>query len=167
MKKLWSGCFLMVPTLAMLHQDESTRFLIEYLSDTSKKHEVSVVISLLEKGARVCQVDPIFLRPVIGWAARTGDVAIMRAILGAGKVEVNAADRDGKTSLMLASWLQHVAVVEILLAQRGIAVKVVDRLKRSALYYACSSEDSEEKNRIIDLLCKAGAKLKDGKSTHS
>lgn len=161
MEKIFLFCFLTMPVCAMLERDTDVgkkygRELVEYLADAEIVHKPEVVLSLLEHGACVCKTDLIFGRPVLSWAVLTGNIAIVEAILTK-KLDVNAPDQDKRTALMLAARLGFPNIVALLLSH-GASIKIVDRLRRSALYYAKSGDDGEPRDKIVDLLCAAAAK---------
>ncbi|KAF5336382.1 hypothetical protein D9611_006550 [Ephemerocybe angulata] len=66
-------------------------------------------------------------------------------------IDINAKDQDGKTAIMWASQLGHVAIVKLLCAAAGIQVNISDGEGRTALMLASSKILHSEST--IELLC--------------
>jgi ankyrin repeat protein len=73
-------------------------------------------------------------RTPLQWAAMSGNVAAIAALLKAG-ARVDGADSSGKTPLMVAAWNGHKAAVDALVAA-GADVRHVDNDGNTALHYA-------------------------------
>ena len=74
------------------------------------------------------------------WAATNGHTGIVRALLAAPGLDVNAADDDGWTALMTAARKGHTETVTALLAAPGLDVNAADDAGLlTALYLAESN----------------------------
>ncbi|MCX5924739.1 MAG: ankyrin repeat domain-containing protein [Candidatus Dependentiae bacterium] len=87
-------------------------------------------------------------------AALKGDMKAVNKILAMAVVDVNAGDKDGLTSLMLAAEQGHVAVVEALI-RAGARVNEVDNYYDTALMIAARLGHAG----MVEALIKAGAKV--------
>lgn len=90
-------------------------------------------------------------RPMIAWAAQSGSVEVVEALINA-KADVNAVDGIGQTALMRAVDMDQINVVEILIkAKADVNVKTSDG--KTALILAVSND----KPALVKALIDAGA----------
>ncbi len=93
------------------------------------------------------------------WAARLAsadDVDIVRRLLAAPGIDINAKDKDGNTALIVAVKREHTAIVDLLLAAPGIDINAKDRLGDTALIVAVKrGTRSRAPTAIVDLLLAA------------
>ncbi|MHC5154822.1 MAG: ankyrin repeat domain-containing protein [Planctomycetota bacterium] len=80
-------------------------------------------------------------------AALNGDFQAIESELAAG-VDVNAANPNGQTALMLAAYNGHTKLVEMLIG-RGGQVNHLDSVNRTALMYCCSGPFPETVKVLI------------------
>ena len=97
-------------------------------------------------------------------AAEKGETGIINALIEL-DADVNAADEDGKTILMHASYFGDAGTVSLLI-RRGANVKAVDRYRRTALHYACEKTvlqrnvpGERSKQPVVKLLLDKGAEI--------
>jgi ankyrin repeat protein len=83
--------------------------------------------------------------PVLSFAAREGCVECVPVLLDAG-AEINAADQDGITALLMAMINGHYDVAGVLL-ERGADPNIADRTGRTPLYSAVDFHTMPESNR--------------------
>ena len=90
------------------------------------------------KARKVCPGDKkSLLNPdFLVWAAYYGNVNVVRMLLAVDGIDVNHADRDGRTALLMASRSGYVDVVQALLDVEGIDVNKADRRGYTALMAA-------------------------------
>ncbi|KAJ8776570.1 hypothetical protein J1605_015159 [Eschrichtius robustus] len=88
------------------------------------------------------------------WAARRGNLALLRLLLNSGRVDVDCKDSDGGTALLAASQYGHMKVVETLLKH---GANIHDQLYdgATALFLAAQGGYLD----VIRLLLSSGAKV--------
>lgn len=101
----------------------------------SKKGLAQAIDALLERGARIDAADARGWTPLY-WACANAHEAAALRLVEAGVGDVNAADGDGCTALMLASIAGLAPVVAALLA-RGAQINAFNRKGHTALFLAC------------------------------
>ena len=74
-------------------------------------------------------------RQPVHYAAELGLTSVVTALLDAGS-DVNTADADGRTALMLATIGGHEDVARLTMDRDGCDVNVVDSTQRTSLFYA-------------------------------
>ena len=88
--------------------------------------------------------------------ASNGDIESVRALLDKG-ADVNAKDNRGMTALMRAARNGEFDIVRVLIG-RGARINEEDEIGKTALNYAQGKLTGEEKDDMVRLLKKAGAK---------
>ena len=90
-------------------------------------------------------------------AAKKGDVAAVKRLLGIDKALVNALDNDGSTPLHCAAWKGHAAVAKVLLDAGANA----NAKSRNELYGDTPLHAAAHGNQaaVVKLLIEHGAKL--------
>lgn len=115
--------------------------LVNYLADLEHEHTADMVDTLLKYGGKeaVEQCDVLFVRPVLIWAVKTGNLAIVKRVL-AEKSGVDSTDSDGRTPLMFAAFgsFEEGSFADIfqVLLKSGARTTCVDKYGRTALDYA-------------------------------
>lgn len=106
----------------------------------SMNGNADIVKLLLANGAEVNHLDND-QRSALIWATMYKRVAVVRTLLSHGKkINVNAADRFGMTSLMIACKEGSIEIVKLL---ANADVNLVDKFGTSALMYACNQKRAE------------------------
>jgi len=75
---------------------------------------------------------------------------VAAALLDAGS-DVNAADADGRTALMLATIGGHEGVASLMIDRRGCDVNLVDSTQRTSLFYAAQAGLVDTVKRLLDV----------------
>lgn len=92
-------------------------------------------------------------QPLFAQAAHDGKIDVVRSALQSG-TNVNIADENGRTPLMLAAFNGHTEVVRLLI-DAGAKVPVRDAVGRTALMYASTGPSAD----TVKLLIESGAKV--------
>lgn len=105
---------------------------------------LSVLVLLLAVGAGASQP-----RASMVAAARAGDAATLRALLDAGRVEVDAPEPDGATALQWAVHRDDPGMVELLIGA-GADVNLTNDYGVTPLSLACTNGSAEVVARLLD-----------------
>ena len=89
--------------------------------------------------------------------ASADDVDIVRRLLAAPGIDINAKDKDGNTALIVAVKRVHTAIVDLLLAAPGIDIDVNAEGSQPVDWTALTWAASEGNTAVVDLLLAAGA----------
>jgi len=104
-----------------------------------ERHSAAALELIAAAGTDVRRRDAARHRQPLHYAAELGLVAVAEALL-AGGGELNAADGEGRTAVMLATLGGHEAVARLLMDWAGggevCNVNVVDSTQRTCLFYA-------------------------------
>ncbi|XP_049756698.1 ankyrin repeat domain-containing protein 29 isoform X4 [Elephas maximus indicus] len=109
------------------------------------------------QGARTCRVTPYNVKetPLANaafWAARRGNVALLKLLLNSGRVDVDCRDSHGTTLLMVASYAGHLNCVRELVLQ-GADINLQRESGTTALFFAAQ----QGHNDIVRFLFEFGA----------
>ena len=105
---------------------------------------LSMLVLVLAAGAGAAQAPGSVVA-----AVRAGDAASLRALLAAGRVEVDAPEPDGTTALHRAVHRDHLAAVELLIAA-GADVDAANDYGVTPLALACTNGSAEVVARLLD-----------------
>ncbi|KAK4243163.1 ankyrin repeat-containing domain protein [Corynascus novoguineensis] len=97
---------------------------------------ISDVLETLLHSSNNNDVKDSFRRTPLWWAARNGHGAVVKVLLGTGKVDADSKDKDGQTPLSCAAWNGHKAVVKMLLDRGKVDVNSKDTYGRTPLSWA-------------------------------
>jgi len=89
-------------------------------------------------------------RQPLHYAAELGLADVASALLDAGS-DINAADADGRTPLMLATIGGHEDVARLMMQQERCDVNVVDATQRTCLFYAAQSGLVDTVRRLLQV----------------
>ncbi|KAH8430162.1 ankyrin repeat domain-containing protein [Aspergillus melleus] len=111
-------------------------------------HSRAVELLLMQDNLHLWSCDHRFRSTALHEAARAGHLYyVVNLLLGGKNVNVNVMDRDRRTPLWWATYSQHKAVAERLLAVDGIDVNARSRLSESA------NQPSESSASLHHLVC--------------
>ena len=117
-----------------------------------KAGSVGAVRTLVESGADVMALNK-HRRSVLHVACHSGDVGVLRYLLGLGVLDVEEGGAQGKSPLAAACRAGHLDVVKVLVEEGGADVDVDGRIPRGPLFWACWSGNTE----VVELLVNLGA----------
>ena len=86
---------------------------------------------------------------IFTWAAQTGDMELLKAVMKNPRLAINARDFKGHTALMYAVARRDRPMVTKLLTRKDILLNVTDDEGRSALFYAAQSGQSLVVEKLI------------------
>ena len=69
-------------------------------------------------------------------------------------VEINAADHNGQTPLMMAAKKGNVQLAELLIS-KGCDLSMIDVKGNTALHYGCMTTQTKENNSVADIILTA------------
>ncbi|HEY1171809.1 MAG TPA: ankyrin repeat domain-containing protein [Verrucomicrobiae bacterium] len=123
------------------------------------RHE-AVSLTLIEAGANPNAMNDL-KHPVIAKAAETGQLAVLKALIGR-KAKIDSK-LDGATPLVLAAQNGHAACA-LELIRAGADVNLADLAKKTALMYAAVSGQVEVLRELVKAKAKLDVKSRDGKT---
>lgn len=94
-----------------------------------------IVDFLIKKRVNINQIDCLKNRTALHWAVASDNEAIVKILINNG-ANVNMADRDSVTPLILASNMGNLNIVRHLIS-KGSNINHTDRMGTTALHYAC------------------------------
>jgi len=103
-----------------------------------ERHSAAATELIAGGHADVRRRDVARARQPLHYAAELGLAEVATALLDAGS-EINAADTDGRTALMLATIGCHEEVARLIMDRQGCDVNVVDATQRTSLFYAAQA----------------------------
>jgi len=89
-------------------------------------------------------------RQPLHYAAELGLADVAAALLDASS-DVNAADADGRTALMLATMGGHEEVAQLMVEKAGCDVNMVDNTQRTSLFYAAQCGLVDTVRRLLQV----------------
>ena len=116
-----------------------------------KERHTAAATELIAGGqADVRRRDIARARQPLHYAAELGLADVATALLDAGG-DVNAADADGRTALMLATMGGHEEVVRLMVEKHGCDVNMVDNTQRTTLFYAAQCGLVDTVRRLLQV----------------
>ncbi|KAL9616376.1 MAG: hypothetical protein Q9160_008750 [Pyrenula sp. 1 TL-2023] len=144
----WSGSRAVIDLLGKCSpldtKDTVGRTALHIAADLSYEYVVDLLISW---GADVNIVDK-HGRTALSYAARNGEVTVLRVLLKQQSIKINISDEFGRTPLSLAAWHGHEGATRTLLQYPDTEVDLTDHLGRPPLFHATLHGH----NRVIKLL---------------
>ena len=116
-----------------------------------KERQAAAATELIAGGhADIRRRDVARARQPLHYAAELGLADVAAALLDADS-DVNAADADGRTPLMLATMGGHEDVAQLMIDRDGCDVNVVDTTQRTSLFYAAQSGLVDTVRRLLQV----------------
>ncbi|XP_059975390.1 ankyrin repeat domain-containing protein 29 isoform X2 [Mesoplodon densirostris] len=101
------------------------------------------------------------LANAVFWAARRGNLALLRLLLNSGRVDVDCRDSHGTTLLMVASYAGHIGCVRELILQ-GADINLQRESGTTALFFAAQQGHNDVVRFLFEFGASTEFRTKDG-----
>ncbi|XP_026983417.1 ankyrin repeat domain-containing protein 29 isoform X5 [Sagmatias obliquidens] len=95
------------------------------------------------------------------WAARRGNLALLRLLLNSGRVDVDCRDSNGTTLLMIASYAGHIGCVKEIVLQ-GADINLQRESGTTALFFAAQQGHNDVVRFLFEFGASTEFRTKDG-----
>uniref|UniRef100_A0A8C9MBI8 Ankyrin repeat domain 29 n=1 Tax=Panthera tigris altaica TaxID=74533 RepID=A0A8C9MBI8_PANTA len=109
----------------------------------------------------MCSIKETPLANAAFWAARRGNLALLRLLLNSGRVDVDCRDSHGTTLLMVASYAGHIDCVRELVLQ-GADINLQRESGTTALFFAAQQGHNDVVRFLFEFGASTECRTKDG-----